>query len=530
MKHLLILLALASNTTAFAQETDEVSDAGEAPAAAIEETNSQEPAEESDEGAPALEKEKDYLEPAIEVPDIIELGQEVVFDAGPTKIMSLSDHGNPNYSWDFGDGSEIKFGKAVKYTYAEPGVYTVEMKVKQGSQRESIQKQLQVYIKEGVLITDQAEDRLAEIDAEAAKRGILLHKITVPKDSSDLSNEDVVIRKFQENLSQLEAAESIVFYTVSTQGIQSFGQFWALLSAESQFDLNGKLIVQISDSSLDRAAKLIQPVYEIMQPEFILLTRPEALSPIFSKPSVALIVNELSIRGIEAQRVDAKSRIPVYLPFSRLLNLFSSSGLSQTVIYLLLSVPFLAFVIAFFRQFIGVSTFGVLAPLMLSLALLVLGLQFGMVVFLVVMLVSWAIRVLFDRVELLYIPKVALLLSCLALSFFVVLGLAVYFEASLDLSLTIFPMMVMSSISEKFLSSQSSEGIRSAMIAVVETVLVALIAYAFVDWAVVKDNVLAVPELIILPILGTIWLGRFTGLRVSEYIKFRSLLREDSQE
>lgn len=523
MKHILILLALFSGGGVLAQTlSDETADA---PATEILAETEEEAA-----AAAVLEKEKAYLAPAIEVPDTIRLGEEVVFDAGPTKIMSLSDHGNPNYSWDFGDGSDIRFGQIVKYTYAEAGAYTVKMNVKQGSQRESIQKNLQVYTKEAVLITDKPDDDLAAVDTEAAKRGILLNKIIVPKDSSDLSNEDSVIRKFQENLKSLEAAESIIFYTSSAQAIQSFGQFWNLLSAEAQFDLETKLIVQISENSLDRAAKLIQPVYEIMQPEFILLTRPEALNPIFSKPNAEAIVNELNIRGIEATRVDAKSRIPAYLPFSRLLNLFSSSGLSQTVIYLLLSVPFLAFVIAFFRQFVGVSTFGVLAPLMLALAFLVLGLEFGMAVFLVVMLVSWAIRVLFDRVELLYIPKVALLLSCLALSFFVVLGLAVYFEASLDLSLTIFPMMVMSSMSEKFLSSQSAEGIRSALIAVVETVLVSLIAYAFVDWSVVKDNVLAVPELIILPILGTIWLGRFTGLRVSEYIKFRSLLREDSQE
>jgi len=477
-----------------------------------------------------LEKEKAFINPAIEIPDVVALGQETVFDAGPSKIMSLSDYGNPNYSWDFGDGSEIRFGEVVKYTYTEPGVYRVKMNIKQGSERESIEKDIQVYTKQMVLITDVLQETLAAVDAEAAEEGVLLNVIEVPKDASDLSNEDSVIRKFQENLETLKAAESIIFYTSSTQGMQAFGQFWKIISQDSQTELKNKLLVQISASSLERDAKLIQPVYEIVQPQYIVLTRPESLNPIFTEESINMVFNELSLRGIEVQKVDEKSRIPVYLPFSRLLNLFSSSGLSQTVIYLLLSVPFLAFVIAFFRQFVGVSTFGVLAPLMLSLAFLVLGLQFGMAVFLVVMLVSWGIRVLFDRVELLYIPKVALLLSCLALSFFLVLGLAVYFEASLDLSLTIFPMMVMSSMSEKFLSSQSAEGIRSALIAVVETVLVSLIAYAFVDWAIIKDNVLAMPELILLPILGTIWLGKFTGLRVSEYIKFRSLLREESQE
>lgn len=515
MKKYLLILLLGLSLTVFAQESEEI----DTPAEGVENPELKEAV-----------KEEAYLDPGFEVPDVIKLGDEALFDARPTKIMSLSDHGNPNYSWDFGDGSEIRFGQTVKYTYQDPGNYTVKMNVKQGSQRESIEKPLRVYDRQMVLITDLPVESLSSIEQEAAKEGIWLRLILMPADSSDLSNEDSVIRRFQENLETFKSAEAVLFYTNSTQAIQSFGQFWKLLSAEAKYDLKTHLLVQLSGNSLDRDAKLIQPVFEILQPQFVLLTRPEALNPIFKKTAEGLIVNELSLRGIEYQKVDAKSRIPMYLPFSRLLNLFSSSGLSQTVIYLLLSVPFLAFVITFFRQFVGVSTFGVLAPLMLALAFLVLGLQFGMVVFLVVMLVSWSIRVLFDRIELLYIPKVSLLLSCLALSFFLVLGLAVYFEAPLDLSLTIFPMMVMSSISEKFLSSQSAEGIRSALVAVVETVLVALIAYAFVDWAMIKDNVLAMPELVILPFLGIIWLGRFTGLRVSEYIKFRSLLREDSQE
>lgn len=517
MKKLILILLLGVSFTTWAQiETDNEKVTAET--------------ENLDPSLSELEKEEAFISPAVQLPEVVFLGEETVFDATPSKIMSLSDYGNPNYSWDFGDGSDIKFGEVVKYTYEKPGVYLVKMNIKQGSQRESIEKNIQVYTRKMVLITDRLNETLASVDTEAAEEGVLLKVIEVPKDSSDLSNEDSVIRKYQENLPQLQEAEAIIFYTSSTQAIQVYGQFWKLISVSVQEILRNKLLIQISGSSLDRDGKLIQPVYEIVKPKFIVLTRPEALNPLFAKADLSAVLNELTLRGIEVKQVDAKSRIPVYLPFSRLLNLFSSSGLSQTVIYLLLSVPFLAFMIAFFRQFVGVSTFGVLAPLMLSLAFLVLGLQFGIAVFLVVMLVSWAIRVLFDRVELLYIPKVALLLSCLALSFFLVLGLAVYFEASLDLSLTIFPMMVMSSMSEKFLSSQSAEGIRSALIAVVETVLVSLIAYAFVDWTLIKENVLAMPELILLPILGTVWLGRFTGLRVSEYIKFRSLLREDSQE
>jgi len=218
------------------------------------------------------------------------------------------------------------------------------------------------------------------------------------------------------------------------------------------------------------------------------------------------------------------------LIFSRLTTYFASHGIPQNDIYLLLAVPFLAFVIAFFRQFVGISTFGVYAPLMLGLSFLVLGLAFGFLVFMMVLFISYLIRILFEKVDLLYIPKVSLLLSALALSFFLVLGLAVYFETSVNLTLAIFPMLVMATISEKFLSAQSEEGMKNALFATAETTLVSLVGYALVTWIWLKSLILSLPELVVLPILGNIWLGRFSGLRLSEYFKFRTLFRDDASE
>ena len=91
-------------------------------------------------------------------------------------------------------------------------------------------------------------------------------------------------------------------------------------------------------------------------------------------------------------------------------------------------------------------------------------------------------------------------------------------------------MLVMSMVSEKFLSAQSVEGFRSAMLVTGETIVISLIAYALVNWGWVESSILALPELVLLPILAIVWLGRFTGLRLSEYFKFRALFGEDTQE
>ena len=88
----------------------------------------------------------------------------------------------------------------------------------------------------------------------------------------------------------------------------------------------------------------------------------------------------------------------------------------------------------------------------------------------------------------------------------------------------------MSTVSEKFLSAQSEGGIRSAIVVAGETVVVSLMGFFLFDMPFFKEAILALPEYIILPVLGNIWLGRFTGLRLTEYFKFRSLWREETQE
>lgn len=473
--------------------------------------------------------EEEKIDPAIDSEDQIKIGEKILFDGSNSRIISLSNYGRPSFSWDFGDDTKPMFGEKISHLYENPGLYTIKLRVKQGQKKESITKNILVYSKKGILVSDDVE-RFSEIQKLAAEKGIWLKKVLYEGEKTGFSVEEEFVRKFQENIEFIRESNLVVFAAKSISGLQSFAQFWKKLSEEKKFDLTQKLWVKISEENIGKMAKLSQPFFEILKPNYILLTRKEALSPIFEKTESTDIAPRLERRGIEYKIVDLRSRTSNILPFSKLTSYFVMKGISQNIIYLLLSVPFLAFVVCFLRQFVGISTFGVFAPLMLSLSFVVLGLKFGMIVFLIVLLVSYIIRTIFERVELLYIPKISLLLSFLSLSFFGVLGFAVYFDSSLNLGLTIFPMMVMSTISEKFLTSQSSEGFKNAIFSTIETVIVALLAYFFVEWEMLKNSVLAMPEWVLLPILGNIWLGKFTGLRISEYFKFRAFLREDTQE
>ena len=491
----------------------------------------------SQETIPALDSElpttenEETIEPVISTKDFVKVGEEVMFDGAGSKILSVSDNGLPSYSWVVfknGESIDTKFTKSIVYSFEDSGVYNLKLNVKQGSRKKSVEKNIVVYETKATFITDKDTD-FSEIDIPASKQGIWLKKITLDKSATEFSSEEDFIYKFQENLDFIKESSFFIFASDSNLGLSSFSRFWQKLSPDNVFTFEDKTLVRITENKLDKELKLIQPVFETLGKP-MLLAHKEVLPSVFTKQNFDNLINEIENKGYDYRLVDEKSRPSTLLPLKNLIGYFSKNGVATSIIYLLLSVPFLAFIVAFARQFIGISTYGVFAPLMLSLSFMVLGLKFGLSVFVTILFLSYIIRKFFEKVELLYIPRLALLMSILSLSFLFILAIGVRMGTSLNLALAIFPMMVMSTISEKFISAQTKEGLRNAIIVAIETIFVALLAYAFVEWNFIKEMIFATPEFILLPIIGNVLLGKFTGLRLSEYLRFGSLLSDDTEE
>lgn len=219
-----------------------------------------------------------------------------------------------------------------------------------------------------------------------------------------------------------------------------------------------------------------------------------------------------------------------YWPFSGLIDYFLTQGVRSDIIYLILAVPFITFVIAFLRQVIGISTFGLYTPMLLSLSFMLLGIIFGVGVLIMIIIISYILRNIINRLNLLYIPRISFLLSCTALSFFFIMWLSLNFNVPIAIGFAIFPMLMISTISERISSAQVEEGILEALRGIIQTIIVAVIAYYVVVWPWLIMMIMAYPEIVILPLVGSLMLGRFTGLRLIEYFRFRSLFRDNIEE
>jgi len=207
-----------------------------------------------------------------------------------------------------------------------------------------------------------------------------------------------------------------------------------------------------------------------------------------------------------------------------LIELALNQGVPRDTIVYILMYPVILTIIATARQVIGIKAFGIYTPSIVAVALLATTLKYGLAIFLVVLAVASAMRYILSRFRILYMPRTAIMLSVVALSVLIVLTVGSVFKRTGLASVSIFPLLIMITIVEKFVTVQVEKGIKTATFLAAETMFLAVICYFIVKWALFQSLILAFPEIVILLVIFNIGLGKWAGLRLSEYYRFRDVI------
>ena len=118
----------------------------------------------------------------------------------------------------------------------------------------------------------------------------------------------------------------------------------------------------------------------------------------------------------------------------------------------------------------------------------------------------------------------AIILTFVSLTILLLLFLGAYFEIGNVAGVAIFPMLIMSTMVEKFVTIQSDRGFKGAIKVVLEVLSVSILCYFVADWGLLKTLVLGHPEIILFFLIFNFLLARWSGLRLTEYIRFRELI------
>ncbi|MCD6422256.1 hypothetical protein J7L13_02835 [bacterium] len=199
----------------------------------------------------------------------------------------------------------------------------------------------------------------------------------------------------------------------------------------------------------------------------------------------------------------------------------------KTFLWLLL-FPWVVTVITFARQVIGLKTFGIYIPSVLAVALFAIGLRFGLLFLVVAFAVGTAIRYLLSGWRILDLPRRALVMIGVALTIIFILLWSLkkgYFLAQLA-PVAVFPVLIIIVASERFITSQLRLPFWKAVSYSLQTLIAVIGAVFLIRWSVVQNFTWQYPEIVVLLMLANFALGRYTGLRLTEFWRFRKLIFE----
>jgi len=202
-------------------------------------------------------------------------------------------------------------------------------------------------------------------------------------------------------------------------------------------------------------------------------------------------------------------------------------GVPANILVLVVLFPLIASFIAASRHVIGLRGFGIYIPAVLSVALVSTGPVVGILIFGAIVSVALLSKKILKPTKLPYLPRTALLLWLISLTVLGVIMIAPFINVTNLMTLNIFPILILVLLSENFLDAQANSKPSDAVALAMETLGLAIVSSLLLRLDYLQKIALLEPELIL---VGTAALnlvvGRFVGLRLTEWLRFRPIIEE----
>jgi len=205
------------------------------------------------------------------------------------------------------------------------------------------------------------------------------------------------------------------------------------------------------------------------------------------------------------------------------------AGVPTNTIVLILLLPLLATIVVAFRYIVGLSGIGLLVPIALSITLLATEVTPGFIMLAAIIIASLVSRFLLKRFPIMQMPKIALSMLMVAIFLLVALTISSIYGVIDVRSLSIFPILLFILLSDRIVSLFLERDLIEAMQTTVITLFLAILGFLILTWEQLRLFTLIYPESILLLIPINIMIGRYFGLRMTEYIKFQPILKHGSK-
>jgi hypothetical protein len=200
---------------------------------------------------------------------------------------------------------------------------------------------------------------------------------------------------------------------------------------------------------------------------------------------------------------------------------------TQSVYEVLLMVPFGILVIVILRNFIGLSSFGTFAPVLIALAFRETELFKGIMLFILIVSLGLVFRFYLERLRLLLIPRLAAVVTIVVLLMTTISLLSHQLGIETGLSVSLFPMVIISMVIERMSIVWEERGAATSIREGLGSLFMAALAYSVISLDILAYWVTVFPEINFVVLGVIVALGRYTGFRLTELKRFREIAVQD---
>jgi hypothetical protein len=235
------------------------------------------------------------------------------------------------------------------------------------------------------------------------------------------------------------------------------------------------------------------------------------------------------VERLPAVDVNAAELSPLKRAFLHL-SLFALPPAERRLVEVLLLLPIAALVICIFRNVIGLRSFGTFAPALIGLAFHDLHSLPGIFVFVSILLIGWLMRRVLDRYHLLQVPRVATMLTLIMIVLIAAVVVANVYGAPTTRYISLFPMIILCGMVERFWTLETEDSTAASFRTLFQTMLMATIIALVLSSTKLVQHMLCFPETLGLIMAAQLLIGRYTGYRLMELLRFREFLNQPPEQ
>ncbi|USN59128.1 MAG: hypothetical protein H6767_03450 [Candidatus Peribacteria bacterium] len=237
------------------------------------------------------------------------------------------------------------------------------------------------------------------------------------------------------------------------------------------------------------------------------------------------LVTELTKNNYPYIEVNTQSKISQSLFLSQFINTLSNNGYNLSGIYLILIIPFLFTGIAFIKHMVGLSPVGTLIPVAMVLLVFSIGLIGGTIIITSLIILNILIGKFINRYTLLYTPKISFIMTINIIVFSIIITIMYHYHIIDNNINDIMYIILFIIISERLITLIISKDFGEYKYNLVNTAIFVLLTYLLFSIPIIQLFLLAYPEIILLLAPINFIIGKFTGLRATEYFRFREVIK-----